>query len=232
MARTVARDHGAKRAQILKSAARVFAAEGFDRASMTQLARACGISKANVYHYYDSKDALLFDILETYLRGLRDRICGLALAGLTPEERLRVTLREILIAYQGSDDEHRVQMAGLDRLPEAQRRLLRGYQGDLVRHLSAILAALAPAALAHDPARLRAVTMSVFGMLNWHFMWTRGADARAREEYAALVADLTLGGIRGLVPRAATGATVATGVTGVTEGSARTRAQAIRGKAR
>ncbi|MEY8840231.1 TetR/AcrR family transcriptional regulator, partial [Cribrihabitans sp. XS_ASV171] len=47
MARTIAKDHDQKRAQILKSAARVFAREGFDRASMTQLARECGISKAN-----------------------------------------------------------------------------------------------------------------------------------------------------------------------------------------
>ena len=63
MARTIAKDHDAKRAHILKTAARVFAEEGFARASMNQLARACGISKANIYHYYDSKDALHFDIL-------------------------------------------------------------------------------------------------------------------------------------------------------------------------
>lgn len=198
MARTIARDHDAKRAQILKSAARVFATQGFDRASMNQLARDCGISKANIYHYYDGKDAILYDILETYLRGLRDRICGMGLAGLSPEERLRATLREILLAYQGSDDEHRVQVAGVDRLPPGQRDVLRGYQRDMVQHLGAILRDLAPPALAEDKARLRAVTMSVFGMLNWHYMWNSGADERARADYAGLVADLTLSGLRGL----------------------------------
>ena len=81
MARTIAKDHDQKRGQILKSAAKVFAEQGFDRASMTQLARECGTSKANIYHYYDSKDAILFDILDCYLSELRDRICGLDLGG-------------------------------------------------------------------------------------------------------------------------------------------------------
>jgi len=198
MARTIARDHDEKRAQILASAARVFATQGFDRASMAELARDCGISKANIYHYYDSKDALHFDILDTYLRALRDRIRGLDLTGLSPEDRLRATVREYLLAYQGSDDEHRVQVAGVDRLPPEQQGVLRGYQRDMVRHLAAILADLVPGPLAGDTARLRAVTMSVFGMLNWYFMWNGDAGARAREEYARLVADLALGGVRGL----------------------------------
>ncbi|MBZ0123006.1 MAG: TetR/AcrR family transcriptional regulator, partial [Roseovarius sp.] len=131
-------------------------------------------------------------------RGLRERICGLDLAGLSPEERLRATLREILLAYRGADDEHRVQVAGIDRLPPDEQRVLRGYQRDMVRHLGAILRDCAPAALGGDAARLRAVTMSVFGMLNWHYMWNSGADGDARAEYATLVADLTLSGIRGL----------------------------------
>ena len=50
MARTIAKDHDQKRALILSASARLFAEEGYDRASMTQIARACGISKANIYH--------------------------------------------------------------------------------------------------------------------------------------------------------------------------------------
>lgn len=198
MARTIAKDHDEKRAQILRSAARVFATEGFDRASMTQLARDCGISKANIYHYYDSKDAILYDILETYLRTLRDRICGIDLAGLSPEDKLRRTVREILMAYRGSDHEHRVQINGVERLPPDQQTVLRGYQRDMVRFLGEILREGAPETLGDDRARLKAAVMSVFGMLNWYYMWNGDAGAQAREEYARLVADLTLGGVGAL----------------------------------
>lgn len=198
MARTIAKDHDQKRAQILKSAARVFAREGFDRASMTQLARECGISKANIYHYYDSKDAILFDILETYLRELRDLICGLEMDGLSPPEKLHRVVAEILLAYQGVDDEHRVQTSGMSALPADQQRLLRGYQRDMVNFLSAILSEVAPDVFQGDGAKLRSATMSVFGMLNWYYMWNSGADAQARRDYAALVSNLTLSGVKAL----------------------------------
>ncbi len=198
MARTIAKDHDHKRAQILRAAAKVFATEGFDRASMTQLARECGISKANIYHYYDGKDAILFDILDSYLRALRDRIVGIDVAGLTPEQRLQRTVCEILLAYQGADHEHQVQISGMSALPPAQQKLLRGYQRDMVTYLSDTIRAIAPQVFDDDAGKLRATTMSVFGMLNWYYMWNSGAGPQARDDYARLVSDLTLRGVAGL----------------------------------
>lgn len=197
MARTIAKDHGEKRSQILKSAAKIFADQGFDRASMSQLATECGISKANIYHYYDSKHALLYDLLDNYLSTLRDRICAIPLTGCSPEDALRETVLQTLLAYQGADDEHRVQSSGLSALPEDQQSTLRAYQRDMVQHMSNILARCAPAQFDGHPARLRATTMSVFGMLNWFYMWNPGADEDERRDYATLVSDLTLKGISG-----------------------------------
>ena len=195
MARTIAKDHDQKREQILKNAAKVFATQGFDRASMALLARECGISKANIYHYYDSKDALLFDILETYLRELRDRICCIDINDMPPEARLRAVIAETLRAYQGADHEHQVQLGAMSALPEEQQALLRGYQRDMVNFVRDIVHAISPEVFAGDTNKLRAATMSVFGMLNWYYMWNSGAGADAREEYAELVSKLTLGGI-------------------------------------
>ncbi|KII16052.1 TetR/AcrR family transcriptional regulator [Phaeobacter sp. S60] len=198
MARTIAKDHDEKRAQILKSAAKVFAEQGFDRASMTQLARECGISKANIYHYYDSKDAVLFGVLDTYLSDLRDRVCGVDVSALSPDQRLRRIVSEILLAYQGADHEHQVQISAMGALPEEQQKLLRAYQRELVHLVSDALAGVAADGIAKDPAKLRAATMSVFGMLNWYYMWNSGAGSEAREDYAQMVADLTMNGIRSL----------------------------------
>ena len=195
MARTIAKDHDEKRAQILKSAAKVFAEAGFDRASMTQLARECGISKANIYHYYDSKDAVLFGVLDTYLSELRDRVCGVDVSALSPDQRLRRIVSEILLAYQGADHEHQVQISAMGALPEDQQKLLRAYQRELVQVVSDALAAVAPTTLAQDSEKLLSATMSVFGMLNWYYMWNSGAGSDAREAYADVVANLTLGGV-------------------------------------
>ncbi|SMP32323.1 TetR/AcrR family transcriptional regulator [Shimia sagamensis] len=198
MARTIAKDHEQKRVHILKSAARVFAEQGYDRASMSVLAKECGISKANIYHYYDSKDALLFDVLDSYLKDLRNRICEIDLSGLGAKAQLRMVVREILFAYQGADYEHRVQSTAMQALPEQQQKVLRGYQRDLVNQVSKVVAASAESVFDDDPVRLRETTMSVFGMLNWYYMWQHGADTEARERYAELATNLVLGGVRGL----------------------------------
>lgn len=198
MARTIAKDHDQKREQILQSAAKIFATEGFDRSSMAQLAKECGISKANIYHYYDSKDAILFDILDSYLSDLRDLILATDVEGLSPEDRLRRVIRDVLRAYQGSDYEHQVQLNALGALPEDQQDRMRAYQRDMVRYLSDCIRAAAPQVFGDDRAKLRAVTMSVFGMLNWYYMWNGGAAPQARDDYATLVADLTLKGLPGI----------------------------------
>ena len=75
---------------------------------------------------------------------------------------------------------------------------MRGYQRDMVRFLSDTIAAAAPEVLADDKPKLRATTMSVFGMLNWYYMWNTGAGTEAREDYARLVTNLTLRGVGGL----------------------------------
>ena len=198
MARTIAKDYDEKRRLILSRAARVFADQGFDRASVSQVAQACKISKANIYHYYGGKDEILFDILDNYLSGLRDRICGLDLSALDAAGAFRAAVAEILLAYQGADNEHRLQANSIAHLAEDRRVILIAHQRDLVRYMGDLVAAVAPDVFARDSAKLRAATMSVFGMLNWYYMWNPGADQVARREYADLVCTLCLRGLPGL----------------------------------
>ena len=198
MARTIAKDYDEKRAHILRAAAAVFATQGFDRASMTELARECGISKANIYHYYDGKVAILFDILDSYLKQLRDRVLHLDAKGLNPEQHLVRTVSEILLAYQGADNEHQVQINAMSALPPEQQKQLRLCQRDMVSYVSDVIRANAPEVFDGDAGKLRATTMSVFGMLNWYYMWNSGAGAQARDDYARLVCQLTLKGLKGL----------------------------------
>lgn len=195
MVRTQAKDYDDKRRHILSVAASVFARDGISRASMNEVARACGISKANIYHYYASKDDLLFDILDTYLAELRDWILGTDLFGQTAPERLHTLCREFLVAYEGMNDEHKIQGEGIPLLPPAKQEVLRGYQRELVSIVAATLRDCAPLSL-KDKAHCRDVTMSVFGMLNWFYMWHPKATRDDRIAYAKTVADLTLGGIQ------------------------------------
>ena len=195
MARPVASDHDDKRRHILTVAASVFARDGFSRASMNQVAVACGVSKATIYHYYVSKDALVFDILNTYLISLRDGLHGLRLDDLTPAEQLHAVTRQFLLAYEGMDDEHRMLTEGLHWLPDTLREPLKQHQRQMVSYVSKVLIANAPDTFGDDVKLLRQSTMSIFGMLNWYYQWNPRATRTDRKRYAVVVADLVLKGL-------------------------------------
>ncbi len=196
MARTVAKDYDQKRLKILSVAAEVFAREGIARASMSEVAKSTGISKANIYHYYDSKDALVFDILDNYLSELQSRICSLEMHSLSPEEQLTLLAQEFLFAYEGMDHQHKIQTEGLPTLPLKQQDILKSHQRKMVDFVSQILKSASPGYFSDNQARLRETTMSVFGMLNWFYMWNPKADRKARIQYAETVAKLALGGLK------------------------------------
>lgn len=52
-------------AAILAAGVRLFAEQGFDGVSMRSVAQAAGVSKANIYHHFSSKEALYLAILQS-----------------------------------------------------------------------------------------------------------------------------------------------------------------------
>jgi len=57
-------DDSAKRRQIVEGARSIFLAQGFDAASMSDIARAAGVSKGTLYVYFDNKEQLFQAIVQ------------------------------------------------------------------------------------------------------------------------------------------------------------------------
>jgi len=110
MARTRAADFEEKQRGILDKAAQVFAEQGMEKASMSQIATVAQVSKALLYHYYPSKDALIFAIIITHLEGLDAAIEAADNPALAPEPRLRKLVGTVLENYRGADNQHKVQL--------------------------------------------------------------------------------------------------------------------------
>jgi TetR/AcrR family transcriptional regulator len=197
MPRTRARDYDDKREAILHRAAIAFARDGYDRASMAGLAAECGVSKALLYHYYASKEALLFGILSNHLQALVDVVESADAPGRPPEERLGRLVMALLDAYRDADAEHKVQINALGLLPEAEQAELKRLERRLITIFSEAIRAVEPRAFG-DGRLIKPVTMSLFGMLNWFYMWFRDGGPVSREEYAALATRMLVNGVRSL----------------------------------
>jgi len=197
MARTRAKDHDEKREAILHRAAVVFARDGYDRASMARLAGECGVSKALLYHYYASKEALLFDILQNHLQALVEAVEEANDASLPPEPRLEALVAALLEAYRDADAEHKVQLGALSILPEADQEQLKALERRLVVIFADAVRDIDPVFFEGQPL-LKPVTMSLFGMLNWVYMWFRDGGTVSRADYARLATRLLVGGVKSL----------------------------------
>ena len=192
MARTRAQDYDAKRLVILHKSAELFAQFGYSGTSITMIADACGVSKALLYHYYPDKEAVLFDILSAHLDLLIAEVEAAAAAAPDPGERLYAIAAALLESYRDADAEHQVQIANLKLLSVEKQEALRAMERTLVVLFSDALAEAVPE-IGRGPL-LKPLTMSLFGMLNWHYLWFREGKGLTRNEYARLVTQLVSAG--------------------------------------
>lgn len=196
MARTRASDFEEKQQGILISAAAVFAKQGMEKASMAQVAKQSKVSKALLYHYYPSKDVLLFAIIHTHLAELEASVAAAMDPALSPEDQLGVLVWVVLQQYRGADDAHKVQLTGTTALSEQQQDEIRLVERRIVQQFASVLERINPNLSNPDRPLLMPVTMSLFGMLNWVYMWFREGGTISREDYAEVATTLILEGIK------------------------------------
>ena len=171
---------------------------------MADIAEACGSSKALLYHYYANKEQLLHDILHAHFQRIDEIVADADQPGLDPRRRLRALVGALLSAYEGADATHRVQINDLGSLPAARQDALKDFERRLVARFANALAAVNPK-LARGRKLLKPVTMSLFGMLNWSYLWFKRDGPMSRTEYADLVTGIMIEGVAKLreTPRVA-----------------------------
>lgn len=196
MARTRAQDFEEKSRGILDNAAQVFAEQGMDKASMSQIAAHAGVSKALLYHYYPSKDALIFAIILTHLQELDSAVEQVDDPALPPHQRLRRLVGAVLENYRGADNQHKVQLNATSALSDERKAEILALERQIVRRFSVVLYQINPDLNDKSRPLLTPVTMSLFGMMNWMYMWFKDGGRISREDYADVATTLILEGIR------------------------------------
>lgn len=191
MARTQAADYDAKRDAITHHAARLFARRGFAGASIADLADRCKVSKSLIYHYYASKEAILYDVMIDHIGELLDAVTSIKADSATPEQTFRNLTKTLLQHYAGAADRQKVLLYELDSLPRDHRLEIVSKQRRIICHVETLLTAANPS-LKKERAALRAKTMLYFGMLNWTHTWYKPKGAISRDQLAEMASDMIL----------------------------------------
>ena len=167
---------------ILEAAARAFAERGFPGASMSELARDCGVSKALLYHYFTNKEEILFDMTERYIARLVALCAEIEARRLPPKEHLAALIRAFLDEYQTSQHKHMVLTHDFKFLDAPRRAIIVGRQRAVIDTFRRAISAATDGRL--SVAAALPAAMLVFGMINWTFTWLKPAGPMSYAEFA------------------------------------------------
>lgn len=182
-----------QREMILAQAAQLFARRGYSATSMNQVAEACGLSKATLYHYYKDKYALLLSIADDHVSRLAALIDDEAALKLKGEARLRHLIRRIVEEYADAQDAHRVLTEDVKFLTDEDRKRVLDKERLVVAGFARALAETRHGEAGEQMAK--PLTMLLFGMINWMFTWMKPDGELDYDAMGPIVADLFLGGV-------------------------------------
>ena len=158
-----------KRKLIRNAAATVFAERGFKSATTRDIARSAGISPAAVYYYFDSKEDLLYQILEETIS------TGLSLIQEIEGSRksLKEKLSDILkIHTQAAVDFNKMKLLvhNQDALNPEHKEKIKEKQRIYANSLIKVLEALKAEGKITD-LDTKACAFAFFGMVSWAYRW-------------------------------------------------------------
>lgn len=195
MSRIRADDYDEKKRSILCNAAELFARKGFDRTTMINLAQACGASKSKLYHYFSSKEDVLFAIAMEHVSAVFEELADITNLPLPAIERFSRLVAAFMKRAGASRSEHLVLANDVHFLPEDKRQQVRELEGQLVELLIVLLKEINPQLMA--PLKTRTpYAMLLFGMMIWTFTWYEEGGAISTDELALRISRLFLHGFK------------------------------------
>lgn len=196
MARTRSQDYDSIKQAILLSAAKLFAERSFEATSINEIAAAAGLSKAGIYHYFDSKTDILRTMLIEHLESVSELVDSALNTSDAPREKF-LRLTEALIenyTRPASRNQHSVLVNDIGCLPAKDREFVVSAERRIIRATERLLQSLFPQLGEHE-AFVQPITMLYFGMINWTDTWFSDKGRLTPKQLAALSAELILNGI-------------------------------------
>ncbi|MBV9342487.1 MAG: TetR family transcriptional regulator [Acidobacteria bacterium] len=164
------------RQEILRAAARLFQEQGYDATSMNDVATALNLSKGGLYHHFQSKDEILFDLMDHAMDITQDQVLGPVKAIADPEQRLRTLIRRhIAVVLSEREREITVMLHENHPLSPGLRKRINARKKEYIHFLENLIAEVQRTRPAAGKPKVtpRAAAFALLGMINWIYQWYR-----------------------------------------------------------
>ncbi|MGD1080359.1 MAG: TetR/AcrR family transcriptional regulator [Candidatus Sulfotelmatobacter sp.] len=188
------------RQEILRTAARLFQQRGYDATSMNDVAAALKLSKGGLYHHFQSKDEILFEIMNHAMEITQELVIAPVRRIVDPEERLRALIRlHIEVVLSPRDREITVMLHENHPLPPALRKRINTRKKEYVHFVESLITDVQMNAQRGRHTKYavspRAAAFALLGMINWIYQWYKPEGDLQTHNLVPQFTDLVFGGI-------------------------------------
>ncbi len=194
MARTRSENYDDIQRGILSAACGLFARQGYMRASIADLAEACKLSRGALYHYFDSKEAILFAILDEHVRQMIADVETAIAKHTSTLDQFRAAIRAIVDLNARSPQEQRLILNDLTFLGEDDQQTIKSLERRIVDLITGLILELDSQGKVVKRTR-KVYTMMLFGTLNFSHTWYDPKGGIGPDEFADMIVDQFLHGI-------------------------------------
>jgi AcrR family transcriptional regulator len=183
------------RQEILRACARLFHQQGYDGTSMNDVAAALKLSKGGLYHHFQSKDEILFDLMNHALDITQERVIKPARSIVDPEQRLRALIRlHVDVVLSVRDREITVMLHENHPLAPSLRKRINARKKEYMHFVEGVVEQVQQARQSKSKVSTRAATLALLGMINWIYQWYKPEGRLNAEQIASEFTELFLSG--------------------------------------
>lgn len=179
--------------ELVDTAARIFAANGFKSTTIQDIAREMNITGAAVYYYIKSKDDLLYEIWRRAGQKLQTSIDRIVEQDSSPEDKLRQFFQSHLHMIINEKPIFEVLILERSRLPSKSKNTLEDDERRYLETLSEILASLPKEKLSIPEPKILA--LGILAMLNGVIRWYSPDERLSLTQIADLYFEAIMRGI-------------------------------------
>ncbi len=195
---TTITDTRGKLREICRIAARVFYEKGYDGASMQEIAKAVGLTKAGLYHHVRSKDRLLYEIMNYGMDILGETVLQKVKDIQDPREKLRQTIiGHIDLIVRARDLEITVILHENRSLKGALRKKINARKREYIHYLEGLIAQVQEQPGATPLLSPPLAAFALLGMVNWLYQWFRPEGPTKQNELTETYVDFFFRGLLG-----------------------------------
>lgn len=183
------------RSRIVAAAVSLFAERGFDATSVNQVVARAGVAKGALYHHFQSKDDLLYEVYRELVDRQLAGLAGVLGQSLAPAAALRAIVADMVVTTAARVAEAKVFFRESHRLGDVNQERVRAARRQIHDAVTGLVRQGQQNGEFNTVATPEMVTFTVFGVINELPVWFSENGPLTPQEIAAQLADLVLIGL-------------------------------------